>query len=440
MPPYVRDSEEATLWAHLNARRRAPTACRRRSRTSSRARCEGPRERYLSAGDLDAGRSRRRARPCRAGADRRARCRGTGGRDRHGHGDDARLADLRDALNVDRRPPRPRPRAAAARTDGQRPARPALGAIAVVLAAIVAAVVALAARRRGTTLCPLPHRDRDHARGRRRWRLRSFWTAVPPRPTPRAEPTNTLAAAGGSVWITTYNTAVVARVDASSGESAASRAAGSRAGTTDITAGSGHRRPVSEKANAVTQVEASTGRVQRRIAPAAAGQPVRRRRRPQRHLGRPPACRCNRNPVPQILLDVYCRTGSVKATPVTRGIKDLGDPRRGVGDERARLSVTRSTSARAPLECFIKVQEGPIRIAGGAAATSGSRTRVWFCRHADRPRHRAACASRSVGAQPQLAGHRRRRGVGHGRRRVRGRAGRPEPDPQRHRSRACGPR
>jgi protein kinase-like protein len=333
-PPYLRDSEEATLWAHLHAPPPAPAdgIPEAFAGVVARALAKDPAERFPSAGDLG------RAALAAAGTQptpgpERTVARGDAAP--QGTPDSRSLAASAETTRLSppaEAPTTPAPTAVVPSAPVPSRARrllPALGAIAVAVVAIVAGVVLLSGGSDPETPDAGPAGTATNA-----YRA-SAGTATDPvveRPT-------ALAVAGGDVWATSYRSRRAVRIDARSLRRGASSDR-IPVGTTDMTADGDTLWLVSEQSNTLTHVDARTGKLLgtpqelppgNPFAVAADGDAVWVGSRGSR----------NRNPVQQVLR-VDKRTRQVKAYPVSRGVVDLAVSRTAVWVTNARgSSVTR---------------------------------------------------------------------------------------------------
>jgi hypothetical protein len=396
-PPYMRDSEEATLWAHLHApppgeADGVPPAF---AGIVARALAKDPTDRYPSAGDLG------RAALTAAGAQaapgpERIVARG----DAAPQGSEASRSVAASAETTRLSPPAEAPTAPAAtavlareesapqRADGLRRLAPALGAIAVVVAAIVVGVLVLGGDDKPATT----REDGSGAAG-------SF-TASEGTPTdPVVERPTALAVAAGDVWATSYRSRRAARIDATT---LARRPSSERipVGTTDMTADGDTLWLVSEQSNTLTHLDARTGRVLGAPQELPPGNPFAVGADDDSVWVGSRGSR-NRNPIQQVLR-IDKRTRDVKAFPVSRGVVDLAVSRTAVWVTNARgRSVTRLAKGDGG-QRTIAVGDAPKGIAVGAGivwvANSGDGTVSVIRSEGTSDR----VGQVSVGAAPQL--------------------------------------
>ena len=394
--PYTRDSEEATLWAHLHAPPPArddgvPPAF---EGVVARALAKDPAERYPSAGDLG------RAALAAAGSVPVAGPERTVARGDAAPSDPSR--SLAASAETTRLTPEEAtggtaatavaPAALTAGRGGRRRLLPVLGAIAVVVAAAVVGIIVL----RGNDKPQTPDGSGGGAAG-------SSFAVSDGTPTgPVVERPTALAVAGGNVWTTSYRSRRAVRIDASTMKREPSSEP-IPVGTTDMTADGDTLWLVSEQSNTLTHLDARTGRLLGEpqelppgnpFAVAADGDAVWIGSRGSR----------NRNPVQQVLrVDKGDR--SVTATPVSRGVIDIAVSRTAVWVTNARGSSVTRIAKGDGAQRTIGVGGAPKGIAVGAGlvwvANSGDGT-VSVIRSEGTSDRVGAVA---VGAAPQLVAY-----------------------------------
>jgi DNA-binding beta-propeller fold protein YncE len=394
-PPFVRDSEEATLWAHLHApapgvAEGVPDAF---VGVVGRALAKDPADRYPSAGDLG------RAALAAAGS-----MPAPGPERNVARGDAAPADEASHPLAVSAEttrlsPAAEAPTAAAATAIAPEPppperrgiARflPALGAVAVVVAAIVVGILVLG----GDDVPQTPDRAGDDGGA-------GSFTVSNGTPTdPVVERPTALAVAGGSVWATSYRSRRAARIDAAT---MARKPSSERipVGTTDMTADGDTVWLVSEQSNRLTHLDASTGRVMGEPQELPPGNPFAVAADDDAVWIGSRGSR-NRNPVQQVLR-VDKRTREVKAYPVSRGVIDLAVSRTAVWITNARGSSVTRLAKQSGDQRTIPVGAAPKGVAVGAGL-------VWVANSGDGTVSviRSEGASDrvgqvSVGAAPQL--------------------------------------
>ncbi len=388
-PPYVRDSEEATLWAHLHApapgvAEGVPEAF---AGVVDRALAKDPADRYPSAGDLG------RAALAAAGSmpapgPERNVARGAAAPAESV----ATSAETRGSRRSPRRPPprrRPPSRRSARRPSGAGSARllPALGAVAVVVAAIVVGVLLLGGGDEPQTP------DRASGGG-------GSFTVSDGTPTdPVVERPTALAVAGGSVWATSYRSRRAVRIEAST---MARKPSSERipVGTTDMTSDGDTVWLVSEQSNTLTHLDARTGRVMGEPQELPPGNPFAVAADDDAVWIGSRGSR-NRNPVQQVLR-IDKRTRAVKTYPVSRGVIDLAVSRTAVWITNARGSSVTRLAKESGEERTIPVGDAPKGVAVGAGlvwvANSGDGTVSVIRSEGSSDR----VGQVSVGAAPQL--------------------------------------
>ncbi len=396
--PFVRDSEEATLWAHLHAP--PPGAAEGVSPAFAgvvgRALAKDPGERYPSAGDLG------RAALAAAGATpppgpERTVARGEAAPD----GSEPPRSLVASAETTRATPSPGEPTAptaqapAAAATEHRPPSHsrgigrllPALGAIAVVVAAIVAGLLLLGGGSEPATP------DRTSGGG-------SGFTAGPGTPTdPVVERPTALAVAGGNVWATSYASRRAARIDASTmaREPSSERIP---VGTTDVAADGDTVWLVSEQSNTLTHLDGATGRLLGEPQELPPGNPFAVAADDDAVWVGSRGSR-NRNPVQQVLR-IDKRTRAVQAFPVSRGVIDIAVSRTAVWVTNARGSSVTRLAKDGGEQRTIPVGSAPKGIAVGAGlvwvANSGDGTVSVIRSEGARER----VGQVSVGSAPQL--------------------------------------
>jgi DNA-binding beta-propeller fold protein YncE len=365
-PPYMRDSEEATLWAHLHApppdesEGVAPPF----AEVVARALAKDPAERFPSAGDLG------RAALAAAGAQpapgpERTVARGDAApegsdtsRSIAASAETTRLSPAADAPTT--------PAATAVLPTRRGPSRlrrllPALGAVVVVAAAIVAGILVLGDGPQPAT----PDRTDGS----------SFRVSQGTPTGPVVERPTALAVAGGNVWTTSYRSRRAVRIDA---ETLERRRSSDRipVGTTDMTADGDTIWLVSEESNTLTHLNARTGTLLGEPQKLPPGNPFAVGA-DEDHVWVGSRASRNRNPVQQVLrIDKHGR--AVKAFPVSRGVIDLAVSRTAVWITNSRgSSVTRLDKADGT-QRTIGVGDAPkgITVGGGVVwvANSGDGT------------------------------------------------------------------
>jgi streptogramin lyase len=381
----VRDSEEATLWAHLNSPPPGPEegVPEAFEAVVARALAKDPGERYPSAGDLG------RAALAAAGTQPEPGPERTVAR-----GDAAPRAVAASAAST-RAVPAPDAPTAAAPTavlpSGERRAvvrlLPAAGAIAVVAAAVVVGILLLG----GDDTPSTPDRGSSGS---------TTYAASNGTPTdPVVERPTALAVAGGAVWATSYRSRRAVRIDAATMRREPSSAR-IPIGTTDVSADGDSLWLVSEESNTLTRLDVRTGRLRGTPKPLPPGNPFAVGADAEAVWVGSRGSR-NRNPIQQVLR-VDKRTGEVRAFPVPRGVIDLAVSRTAVWVTNARgSSVTRLDKATEQ-QRTIQVGAGPKGIAVGAGL-------VWVANSADgtvsvirSTESSDRVGQVSVGAAPQL--------------------------------------
>jgi DNA-binding beta-propeller fold protein YncE len=394
-PPYVRDSEEATLWAHLHApapgvAEGVPEAF---AGVVDRALAKDPAERYPSAGDLG------RAALAAAGAmpapgPERNVARGAAapaGEASHSVAASAETTPLPAAAEA------PTATAATALAPERPPVErrgigrflPALGAVAVVVAAIVVGVLLLGGDDEPQT----PDRASGGGDG-------ASFTVSDGTPTdPVVERPTALAVAGGSVWATSYRSRRAVRIEAST---MARKPSSERipVGTTDMTSDGDTVWLVSEQSNTLTHLDARTGRVMGEPQELPPGNPFAVAADDDAVWIGSRGSR-NRNPVQQVLR-IDKRTRAVKTYPVSRGVIDLAVSRTAVWITNARGSSVTRLAKESGEERMIPVGNAPKGVAVGAGlvwvANSGDGTVSVIRSEGANDR----VGQVSVGAAPQL--------------------------------------
>jgi hypothetical protein len=395
-PPYMRDSEEATLWAHLHAPPPdagdgVPEAF---VGVVGRALAKDPDERYPSAGDL--GRAALAAAGCQpAPGPERTVARG----DAAPQGSPAAHAIAASTETTRLSPPADAPTAPAATAvlaPGPGPSRlrrllPALGAVAVVAIAIVVGIVLLGGDDRPAT----PDRPAGSDGG-------AFEVSQGTPTGPVVERPTAMAVAGGNVWTTSYRSRRAVRIDA---ETLDRRRSSDKipVGTTDMTADGDTIWLVSEQSNTLTHLNAATGAVLGEPQKLPPGNPFAVGADAD-HVWVGSRASRNRNPVQQILR-VDKRTREVREYPVSRGVIDLAVSRTAVWVTNARgSSVTRLDKAEGS-QRTIDVGDAPkgIAVGGGLVwvANSGDGTVSVIRSEGDSDR----VGQVSVGAAPQLVAY-----------------------------------
>jgi hypothetical protein len=392
-PPYMRDSEEATLWAHLHApppgsADGVPEAF---AGVVARALAKDPAERYPSAGDLG------RAALAAAGAKpapgpERNVARGAAAPEGIEESAIAASAETTRLSPPAEAPTTPAPTAVLPSPPPPSRARrllPALGAIAVAVIAIVVGVVLLSG---GSD----PETPEEGGTGT----TTGSYRASPGTATdPVVERPTALAVAGDSVWATSYRSRRAVRIDASTlrREPASDRIP---AGTTDMTADGDTLWLVSEQSNTLTHVDATSGRLLGEpqelppgnpFAVAADGDAIWVGSRGSR----------NRNPIQQVLR-IDKGTRQVKSFPVSRGVIDLAVSRTAVWITNTRGSSVTRLAKGDGTQRTIGVGDAPKGIAVGAGlvwvANSGDGTVSVIRSEGSSDR----VGQVSVGAAPQL--------------------------------------
>jgi DNA-binding beta-propeller fold protein YncE len=395
-PPYTRESEEATLWAHLHAPPPDETDGVPASFAGivGRALAKDMTERYPSAGDLG------RAALAAAGAHQEPWAERTVARGAAApEGSDAARSLVASAETTRLSPPADAPTAPAptavldpGRQDAPGLARrvlPAVGAIAVVIAAIVVGIVLLDGGEEPATPGPS---DGGGA-------TRSYTTSKGTATDPVVERPTALAVAAGNVWTTSYRSRRAVRIDAATlrRERSSDRIP---IGTTDLTADGDTLWLVSEESNTLTHLDARTGAVLGRPQELPPGNPFAVGADADAIWVGSRGSR-NRNPVQQVLR-IDKRTRAVRSFPVPRGVIDLAVSRTAVWVTNARgSSVTRLDKATDD-QRTIRVGQAPKGVAVGAGlvwvANSGDGT-VSVIRSEDATDRVGQVA---VGAAPQL--------------------------------------
>ena len=367
-PPYVRDSEEATLWAHLHApapgvAEGVPDAF---TDVVDRALAKDPAERYPSAGDLG------RAALAAAGA-----MPAPGPERTVAQGDAAPVDSIAASTGTTRVSPAAEAPTAAAATavapERQPPERrgigrllPALGAAAVVVAAIVVGILLLGGDDEPQT----PDRAGGGGGG-----ATSFTVSDGTPTDPVVERPTALAVAGGSVWATSYRSRRAVRIEAST---MARKPSSERipVGTTDMTSDGDTVWLVSEQSNTLTHLDARTGRVMGEPQVLPPGNPFAVAADDDAVWIGSRGSR-NRNPVQQVLR-VDKRTREVKTFPVSRGVIDIAVSRTAVWVTNARGSSVTRLAKESGEERTIQVGDAPKGVAVGAGlvwvANSGDGT------------------------------------------------------------------
>jgi DNA-binding beta-propeller fold protein YncE len=368
-PPYMRDTEEATLWAHLHAPPPdggdgVPPAF---AAVVARALAKDPAERYPSAGDLG------RAALAAAGAHtapgpERTVARGAAApegsaasRSIAASAETTRLSPAAEA------PTAPAPTAVLPERSGASRLRrllPALGAVAVVAAAIVAGILLLGDGAKPATPDRAATTDAT-----------SFQVSRGTSTGPVVERPTALAVAGGNVWTTSYRSRRAVRIDA---ETMQRRRSSDKIpiGTTDMTADGDTIWLVSEESNTLTHMDARTGVVLGEPQKLPPGNPFAVGADEDAVWVGSRASRA-RNPIQQVLR-IDKKTRRPQAFPVPRGVIDLAVSRTAVWITNARgSSVTRLDKADGT-QRTIDVGDAPkgIAVGGGLVwvANSGDGT------------------------------------------------------------------
>jgi streptogramin lyase len=376
-PPYVRDSEEATLWAHLNA---PPPSVddgvpAEFAGVVARALAKEPDERYPSAGDLG------RAALAAAGTQPDPGPERTVAR-----GDAAPRRSVAAAAETTRASPVPEARTAVAPTEVLPPRRrggpsrflPAAGAIAVVAAAIVAGILILGDGGEPST----PDRGSGST---------TRYQASEGTPTdPVVERPTALAVAGGTVWATSYRSRRAVRIDAATMRRKRSSAR-IPVGTTDMTADGDSVWLVSEESNTLTRLDARTGRMRGEPQELPPGNPFAVAADADAVWVGSRGSR-NRNPIQQVLR-IDKRTREPQAFPVSRGVIDLAVSRTAVWVTNARGSSVTRLDKRSEQQRTITVGAAPKGVAVGAGL-------VWVANSGDD----TVSVIRSVGASDRVGG------------------------------------
>jgi len=395
-PPYVRDSEEATLWAHLHApapgiAEGVPDAF---AGVVDRALAKDPADRYPSAGDLG------RAALAAVGS-----MPAPGPERNVARGDAAPAADaspsiVASAETTSLSPAAEAPTAAAATAVAPEPPPPerrgigrllpAVGAVAVVVAAIVVGVLLLGGDDEPQT--PDRASGGDGGAG-------SFTVSDGTPTDPVVERPTALAVAGGSVWATSYRSRRAVRIEAAT---MARKPSSERipVGTTDMTSDGDTVWLVSEQSNTLTHLDARTGRVMGEPQELPPGNPFAVAADDDAVWIGSRASR-NRNPVQQVLR-IDKRTRAVKTYPVSRGVIDLAVSRTAVWITNARGSSVTRLAKESGAERTVQVGEAPKGVAVGAGlvwvANSGDGTVSVIRSEGANDR----VGQVSVGAAPQL--------------------------------------
>jgi hypothetical protein len=367
-PPYMRDSEEATLWAHLHAP--PPSAAdgvpEPFAGIVGRALAKDPAERYPSAGDLG-----RAALAAAGGRSDPGPERNVARGDAAPEDSDAARTVAASAATTRAIPSEDAPTAPSAtavlpppRRSGLSRLLPGLGAIAVVVAAIVAGVLLLGGGDEPATP------DEPGGGG-----ATSYVASEGTRTDPVVERPTALAVAGGNVWATSYRGRRAVRMDAAT----LRRAPSSEripVGTTDVAADGDTLWLVSEQENTLTHLDARTGLVLGQPQELPPGNPFAVAADDD-HVWVGSRGSRNRNPVQQVLR-IAKQGRDVRSFTMPRGVIDLAVSRTAVWVTNARGSSVTRLDKSTLQQRTIEVGSAPKGIAVGAGlvwvANSGDGT------------------------------------------------------------------
>jgi len=408
-PPYRRDSDEATMWAHLHDE--APTLTAGPAGVSpafdaviARALAKDPADRFPSAGDL--------GRAALAAADGRGdlaaatgRVVATGAAAPEGRDDRPTVVPVPDAWT---RPPAPAPTGGGTPATEHAPTRAAAPAAGrgVPLPAVLAAVVVLAAVGAGAALLL---GDGDDPTRPRTASTATTATAAPARVATVAattsagsRPNDVAAGPRGIVWVVSNPDARMSALDAETGLRGDNRQPSIGIGAQSVAAGLDRIWVIKNGTNSLIQLSDRSGRRSGGTIALPAGEPVRVR------TGEGAVWIAVRGAGPvspamtETVVKVDPRTGATQAIAVPGGVQDLD-----VGDgavwvvNRGRETVTRIDAGSGTQKAF-SVGRDPrgVAVGGGSAwianSAEGSVTRIATDDPTDRDRIRVGTAPRGV--------------------------------------------